>query len=266
MEFRLYELRFHFAARRAISFGAASNLLRGRFGAALRALDAAAYREWFEPKSQAGPSGLADPPRPFVFRAAHLEGRAVAAGEAFHIGFHHFDMRRPRLALLEAVFARLLPAALSRIDGTEAPLPLPLDPASGPATRVRVAFLTPTEIKAGGALADEPVFEVLAARARDRIATLANLYGDGPVPLDFAGFAERAAQIRMTRCDLRRVAATRRSARTGQVHPLGGFIGEAEYRGDLREFLPFLRAAQWTGVGRQTAWGKGAIAVQADPA
>lgn len=266
MDLRLYELRFHFRACRPICFGAASNLLRGRFGAALRALDPAAYRDWFEAKAVAGPSGLADPPRPFVFRAAHLEGRTVAAGETFEAGFHLFDIRHPRLPLLEAVFARLLPAALVRVDGAQAPLSLPLDPVAGPATRVRVAFLTPTELKAAGALAAQPVFGILASRARDRIATLASLYGDGPLALDFTGFTRRAAQIQMIRCEVRHVAATRRSARTGQLHPLGGFIGEAEYCGDLREFLPFLRAAQWTGVGRQTAWGKGAIAVQADPA
>jgi len=34
-----------------------------------------------------------------------------------------------------------------------------------------------------------------------------------------------------------------------------------EYEGDLTEFVPYLRAARWTGVGRQTAWGKGAIEI-----
>ena len=33
------------------------------------------------------------------------------------------------------------------------------------------------------------------------------------------------------------------------------------YRGDLAAFLPYLRAARWTGVGRQTVWGKGEIEV-----
>jgi hypothetical protein len=27
----------------------------------------------------------------------------------------------------------------------------------------------------------------------------------------------------------------------------------------LAEFVPFLRAARWTGVGRQTVWGNGEI-------
>ena len=36
---------------------------------------------------------------------------------------------------------------------------------------------------------------------------------------------------------------------------------EAEYAGHLAEFLPWLRAARWVGVGRQTVWGKGDVRV-----
>jgi len=43
----------------------------------------------------------------------------------------------------------------------------------------------------------------------------------------------------------------------GQRHPLGGFVGEAEYEGELAEFLPYLRLGKWVGVGRQTVWGRG---------
>ena len=32
-------------------------------------------------------------------------------------------------------------------------------------------------------------------------------------------------------------------------------------QGDLAEFLPWLRAARWVGVGRQTVWGKGDVRV-----
>ena len=85
------------------------------------------------------------------------------------------------------------------------------------------------------------------------------LYGDGPLELDFRGFGERAARVKMTRYEISQVDVARRSSRTGQVHPIGGFVGEAEYEGDLGEFLPYLRAAKWTGVGRQTVWGKGEV-------
>ncbi|MFL6354423.1 MAG: CRISPR system precrRNA processing endoribonuclease RAMP protein Cas6 [Bryobacteraceae bacterium] len=66
----------------------------------------------------------------------------------------------------------------------------------------------------------------------------------------------------MTRCEIRQVDIARRSSRTGQVHPISGFTGKAEYEGDLTEFIPYIAAAKWTGVGRQTVWGNGEISVQ----
>jgi hypothetical protein len=70
---------------------------------------------------------------------------------------------------------------------------------------------------------------------------------------------ERAALIKMERAQLSFSEAERRSAKTGDRHPLGGFVGEAEYVGEIGEFLPYLRAAKWIGVGRQTVWGKGVL-------
>jgi hypothetical protein len=70
------------------------------------------------------------------------------------------------------------------------------------------------------------------ARARDRVSARRGHYSEGPLPIDFRAMAERAAAARMTRCDLPHVQGERRSGRTGQVHPLGGFVGVAEYEGN----------------------------------
>lgn len=102
---------------------------------------------------------------------------------------------------------------------------------------------------------------MLAARIRDRVSKLRELYGDGPLAIDFRAFGERAALVRMMRCEMTRVEVERRSSRTGQAHSIGGFTGEAEYEGELSEFVPYLRAAKWTGVGRQTVWGKGEVGI-----
>jgi hypothetical protein len=287
LHFRLYPLRLTFIARGAISFSraAAGNQLRGAFGAILRKLacrpdcpgardceqrDACEYGLMFAPAASTGPSGLADRPRPFVFRAHHLSGRTVAPGESFHFNFHWFDLRRPSIKMAVQAFAELAreglgpertSADLTEVTGDTAPLRLSLDPPDQPVDRVTVRFETPTELKTEGHSASEPEFAILAARIRDRISTLRALYDDGPLKLDFREFAERAARVRMTRCDVRHLSISRRSSHTGQVHPLGGFVGEADYEGDLTEFVPFLQAAAWTGVGRQTAWGKGVVRV-----
>jgi hypothetical protein len=235
---------------------------------------------------------LADWPRPFVFRASHLDGRIVPPGETFSFDLNVFDLRDPafayfiltfaelvreglgprrgRASLVEALqldadrrpAARLYDGTAFRLEAAPAPLVIALaDDGAAPVRRVRVRFATPMELKAGAQLASRPEFPILFARIRDRLSTLRALYGDGPLEIDFKGMGERAAAVRMTRCEVRQVAAERRSSRTGQVHPIGGFVGEAEYAGDLTEFVPYLKAAGWTGVGRQTVWGKGEIEV-----
>jgi hypothetical protein len=227
------------------------------------------YGRLFEPSGVGrGPSGLADRPRPFVFRAAHLDGRTIQPGESFHFDVHLFEAKDPPVVYFVHTFAVLARAGVgpgrgrAELAGVEqTPVTLNLDPAPEPVSRVVVRFVTPTELKHGAELAGRPEFGILMARIRDRVSTLRALYGPGPLEIDFKAFAERAAQVRMTRCELRRAEAERVSARTGQRHPLGGFVGEAEYEGDLREFLPYLRAASWTGVGRQTVWGKGVVDV-----
>ena len=233
--------------------------MRGAFGAILHQQGCA---EIFEPSSETGPSGLADRPRPFVFRAHHLDGAAIEAGQKFHFDFHWFDLRRSSLDMVIPALGMLIPPAeLVDVQGKDAPLELCLNPSAEPVSLLTIRFETPTELKAGGEAVERPEFGVLLARARDRISTLRAIYDEGPLAIDFREFGERAAQVRMTRCEIHHVDASRRSGRTGQTHSLGGFVGEAEYEGDLAEFLPYLRAAQWTGVGRQTAWGKGALAV-----
>jgi CRISPR/Cas system endoribonuclease Cas6 (RAMP superfamily) len=141
------------------------------------------------------------------------------------------------------------------------PLALDLQPEGEPVERVQVRFLSPTELKSGGTVVARPEFAVLFARLRDRIATLRTLYGAGPLEIDFRRMGERAAAVRMSRCEVHWEKVERKSGRTGQMHPLGGFTGEAEYQGELAEFLPWLRAARWVGVGRQTVWGKGDVRV-----
>ena len=132
-----------------------------------------------------------------------------------------------------------------------------LDPLPESVNRVLVRFLTPTELKP----AVTPDFGVLLARVRDRLSTLSALYGAGPLNLDFKTLGERAQQVQMIRCEFQHRQVSRVSTRTGQRHSIGGFVGEAEYAGELREFVPFLMAAQFTGIGRQTTWGKGEIQV-----
>jgi hypothetical protein len=166
-----------------------------------------------------------------------------------------FLTREAAVELFTRVMAQL--GTLSSIAGMEL-LRLPLSAPEAPVCRVRVHYVTPTELKG----AEQPEFGILLARIRDRVSTLRELYGDGPLTIDFKAFGERASRVATTRCELLPVSAARTSRTTGQRHSLGGFTGVAEYEGDLAEFLPYLEIARWTGVGRQTVWGKGEIAYE----
>lgn len=263
MRFEFYPLRLEFTARESLLFppGKAANTLRGALGTVLDG-------KIFAPVASGdGPSGLADPPRPFVIRARHLDGRNIQPGEAFHFDLNIFS-REPEVFV--NAFATLAEegigpgrgkAHLDRVAGVD-PVSIDLNPVLAGIRHIRVEFLTPTELKHAGEIAPEPQFSILFARIRDRIGTLSNLYGQGSLDIDFREIGERAAAIRMTCCETQRVEAYRRSSRTGQTHGIGGFTGFAEYEGNLDEFLPWLEAAIWTGVGRQAVWGKGEIRLQ----
>jgi len=288
--FEFLRLGFHFRALDAVQFpaGKSANVIRGAFGVLLRETAAPpAYARLFEPRANGGrsPSGLADWPRPFILRTAHLDGQTVPPGGEFDFDVHLFDVARPGLEDFRAAFGALAErgigarrgrAVLTRVEqldlagGAQAvtgkalpPCVISLDPDPMPVDRVRLRFVTPTELKAGGGLAEDPEFAVLFGRLRDRLSTLRALYGKGPLEIDFRGMGERASSVRLEGADLQWEAVKRRSSRTGQVHSIGGFTGEAEYAGPLAEFLPWLRAARWVGVGRQTVWGKGDVRVVA---
>ena len=311
LTFEFYRFRFYFRAAGRLYFPdyKSGNIVRGAFGDIFRKLvcipscreaktcDIRAdcpYARVFEPQAARGegPSGLVDWPRPFVFRAAHLDGRTVLPEEAFHFDVHNFDVRDPALPYFVLAFAQLAReglgpgrgrAELTSVDQLDlhearvaqvfdggqfrmrelaAPNVVDLSETPERVVRLRVRFVTPTELKAVHQVAARPEFGILFGRLRDRISNLRALYGAGPLEIDFSAMGERAAAVRMTRWDLQQTEVDRLSSRTGQRHPLGGFVGEAEYEGELGEFLPYLRLGKWVGVGRQTVWGKGEVEVE----
>lgn len=260
MTFRLSAHRFAFRALDSVWFppGKAANVLRGALGQ---------LSDFGESPAGHQPGGLADPPRPFVLRAAHLDGKRFAPGETFAFDVHFFDSGGRLCGSFEQAFLELARTGIGPRRGrvelirpvTASPVTIDLSAGAEPVTAVTVRFRTPTELKG---VAGVP-FGALLARIRDRISTLRAFYGEGPLPIDFKALAQRADLVETVSCDLQYHEISRRSSRTGAVHGIGGFTGTAEYAGELAEFLPFLRAAWWTGVGRHTVWGNGVIEIAA---
>ncbi len=251
-----------------------------------------AYAKLFEPACLEGPSGLADAPRPFVIRASSLDGQSYEPKQVFSIDVHIFDLHEPAVVYFVLAFAELarqgigsergrirlirvcaLDAArqprasiyeTGRFVSSEVPEPLSLVLGAlqvQESNFLTLRFATPTELKDEGVILSHAPFAAVFERARDRIATLSKLYGTGPLDIDFRGMAARAAEVTTVASNLRWQAHTRKSSRTHQAHPLSGFVGEVQYQGNTSEFVPFLKTAYWTGIGRQTVWGKGVVEI-----
>jgi hypothetical protein len=255
--FDVVACRLSFSSAAPVRFPAtAANTFRGALGYVLN-------ESVFRPRQTTGPSGLADPPRPFVLQADSLDGQTLDGG--FELGLNLFDASlEPEF---KSAFEKVAAAGITaqrvklRLEGwTARRVVIALDDAPE-ASSVRVRFETPVELKGwdGDGL---PPFGILARRLRDRLSALRALYGPGPLEIDFQGFGGRADGVSALGGRMENVCGERRSARTGMVHPLGGVTGWAEYEGELGEFVPYLRAGSYAGVGRQTVWGRGRLGVE----
>jgi hypothetical protein len=213
-------------------FGAA-NLIRGQFGKQLFHRQPELYRLLFVPdRRNSGPSGLADPPRPYVLRTRHLDGHSFQQGQFLPFRIH--------------LFSSSLTSYFDSIQLVECDLEVRTKQ-----TQVRLEFLSPTEIR-GQTL---PAFGPLFARLRDRLSTLASLYQNEPIRADFRALGAQANAIQLLSHHLEHHQFARHR------HQLRGYTGQADYAGELSPFLPWLAAAEYTGVGRHTVWGQGEIRI-----
>jgi hypothetical protein len=211
-------------------------------------------------------------------------------GETFAVDLHLFDLTQPYLRYFIWAFAELAQEGLGagrrrvrlqsvariredgatgdlvydgsaiRADAESVTLRIPLQHPGQPVNSLLLVFHTPTMLKQRGELLSEPYFPAIAVRARRRLADLRTLYQSGvPEDPEIKDYAIRSHSVSLAQAQIRQLHATRRSLRTGQHQQLAGFIGLAVFEGDLAEFLPYIRAAYWCGIGRETVWGHGAV-------
>lgn len=267
-----------------IAPGEETNVFRGAFGLAFQSVcceigcrgaarcaraPECTYARFFEPRRVEGPSGYRDPPRPFVLRWAGPSGSSIICGMPFSIDLNLFDVRNAPFGELEEAFQELAQAGIGAGRGKAKFLSLDTKPVLRFSTRgkdglgrVVLHFATPTELKGGGSVRPEPEFALLIQRLIERVWILGRLYQSWPGDWDTRDLLDTARMVRLVDCDFRHEHHQRRSSRTNQRHSISGFTGTATYEGPVGAFLPLLQIARWTGVGRQTVWGKGELRVR----
>jgi hypothetical protein len=108
----------------------------------------------------------------------------------------------------------------------------------------------------------EPRFGALIRRLRARLGALATTFGEAPIRDDPRELGRTADNVALATSQIVWREETRRSTRTGQRHPLGGFVGEAMYQGTLAQFLPMLRLAELLHIGKHATFGLGRVEVE----
>lgn len=269
--FDFYSVTFQFQAQDHFAFPPflTGNILRGALGSFLLSANPVAYGALFG--SAGSDASLRTAlPRPFVLRCRNLDGRSYSPGEVFSL---HLNLFLSDLQLLEPLTAAVTAMGHKGFGPTrsraallsppqEQHYSLPMDDAVEPARMVRIHFHTPTELKTDGEVTEPCHFPVLMEHILRRLERLSVLYGSGTLMLDPKTLRKHADAITLTSANLRRIEVSRRGSRLGQTHPIGGFVGSAEYSGDLTSFIRLLEAASFTGIGRHTVWGNGQISTE----
>lgn len=125
---------------------------------------------------------------------------------------------------------------------------------------VMISFETPLRIKWKGKYTSEPHFHLLIRNVVRRVSSILYFHHGGKeLELHFADLFQKAEQIELTQPDVRWVDWERYSSRQDTKMSLGGIMGQAIYKGDLQDFIPWLVLAETIHIGKQTGFGLGKI-------
>ena len=135
----------------------------------------------------------------------------------------------------------------------------PFGPADPTPNRLTLSFLTPTRIAYDGSLTLDIEFHTIIRSLLRRISLLSYFHGNSnAIPaFDFKGTIESAKAVETVDKNLRWYDWERYSSRQEQRIDMGGFVGEITFEGDLRPFMPLIKAGEVLHVGKGTAFGLG---------
>jgi hypothetical protein len=133
-----------------------------------------------------------------------------------------------------------------------------------PADRLTLRLLTPLRLtykdqRTGKKhIAKQPDLPVLVARLIERHDSLCREYGgQGFSRTSYLALKAAAEQVELMDQQITWVDLMSHSARLGRRTPIGGLVGTATYRGDLRPLLPLLVWGTVLQVGKDTTKGNG---------
>lgn len=270
--FDFSSVTFNLQAKDAFAFPAflTGNIFRGALGSFLQSANPGAYSALFGSPTLSEERPATTTPRPFVLRCRNLDGCRYSPGEVFSFHLHLFLFESQLLEALTAAvdamghkgFGPTRSRAILLLPPVQRHRSLHLDEPVEQANLVRIHFHTPTELKRRAEIREPCQFSLLIEHITRRLERLSAQYGAGSLALDDNTLRKQTDAVLLRSANLQYVEVSRRGSRHGQTHPMGGFVGSADYSGDLTPFMRLLQAASAAGVGRHTVWGNGEISTE----
>lgn len=144
-------------------------------------------------------------------------------------------------------------------------MPIVVDADSGNIERVEIAFETPAWVEHNGRLMETIVFQPFFRSVYRRLTILCALYGAGAdvADKDFARLDALAGGIELVKQDITLLEPWKRLSQERNVeHEMRGVLGRVMFAGkELGAFLPMLRMAEKTHIGKATSFGLGRIRI-----
>jgi CRISPR/Cas system endoribonuclease Cas6 (RAMP superfamily) len=126
-----------------------------------------------------------------------------------------------------------------------------------PHDQLTLRFLTPMRVKHQSTYATRPDFAIIVRTLLRRIWALSVFHCNQPWEFNSRELINAAEQVETTHAAVKWADWDRYSARQGQRVPMGGFVGEATYQGDLAGFRGLLALGALVHIGKATVFGNG---------
>ncbi len=130
---------------------------------------------------------------------------------------------------------------------------------TSPHSYLSLFFLTPARLIYDGHLTLDLEFHMLIRQLLRRISLLSYFHCgiDISDKLDFKGIIEKSKEVIVKQGNLKWYDWERYSAKQDTRMKMGGFVGEITFEGDIKPFMPLIRAGEILHVGKGTSFGLG---------
>jgi hypothetical protein len=154
--------------------------------------------------------------------------------------------------------SRQLLGSAGRLELTSIPFRSFVEAGSVPVSNggaITVELLTPLRLLHNGRPLRSPSFAALAGALFRRVSALAYYYGGVELADDFKWLAQQSRAVGSSAAQLEWV---------NWGGALQGVVGELSFRGEVEDFLPFLRLGTLLNVGKGASYGMGSYLLRGD--